>query len=514
MPRVTIDGRGIEVPEGTTILEAARRVGVDIPTFCHLRDADAFTSCMICVVKETGSGRFLPSCSAPVADGMVIESDSEAVRGQRRTILELLLSEHTGDCEGPCQVTCPAHMDIPGMIRLLAGGRHAEAAARVREAIALPGVVGHVCSAPCERGCRRGRLDAPVGIRLLERFAATAPGEPVVPTARTGRRIAVVGAGPAGLAAAYYAALAGHACTVFDDHEQPGGQLRYRTSREALPLDVLERDVETVRRLGVEFRMKTRIEPGAGLERLKREYDAVVLAPGRYASATLGVWNLATCERGFRVDAVTFQTSDPSVFAGGEAVHAGQMAVRAMAHGRQIAHSLAQWLAQEPMTGLPRRFNSRMGRLRDGELEVVRALADGRGPVGAASPVGYAESETVAESARCLHCDCRRARDCRLREYAERYGAGQRRYSLEGRLEFGANHTHPSVIFEPGKCIKCGICVRLSGASDGCGLVFTGRGYETRLAVPFNATLAQALGSAAAECVRQCPTGALAWTSS
>lgn len=513
MTRLTVDAREVEVADGATILDAAKSVGIAIPTLCHLPGTGHYTSCMMCVVREASTGRLLPACSAPVREGMQVETDTPEVRAQRRHVLELLLGEHAGDCEAPCRVTCPAGMDIPLVIRLLAAGRTREAIAKVREAIALPGVVGHICPAPCEKGCRRGRLDAPVAIQLLERFAACGGhgGERAASRAAVpARRIAIIGAGPAGLSAAYYLTLSGHACVLYDDHAAPGGQLRYRTSHEVLPFEVLDRDIEWIHDLGVEFRMQCRIEPGRGLEELKASYDAVILAPGRFATASLSVWGLSCDERGFKVDADSLRTSDPQVFAGGEAIHPGKMAVRAMAHGRIMAESIRRMLAGEAVKGIARRFNSRLGRLHDSELAEVGREADPATRVVPGRATGFDGDEAAGEARRCLHCDCRRSEDCRLRELADEYGFRNRAVPVEGRLALQYKTTHPRVIFEPGKCIKCGICVRLSG-STGLGMAFTHRGFESQVAIPFDESLQQALGDQAEACVSHCPTGALAW---
>lgn len=523
MPRVTLNGRVMEVREGATLLEAAGNAGIGIPTLCHLQGLEPFTSCMICAVKDMTTGRLLPACSTPAVEGMVVETDSAEVRLHRKRVLELLMGEHAGDCEAPCQMTCPARMEIPVMLRQIAEGRIQEALVTVREAIALPGVVGHICPAPCEKGCRRGRHDAPVSICVMERcVAAGAAGVADTPAvAGSGRRVAIVGAGPAGLAAAYYLAKAGHGCTIFDEQAAPGGALRYQVPATALPPEVLERDVEVIRRLGVEFKMNTRIEPGAGLDRLRTAYDAVVLAPGR-GSGALSAWGLVATERGLTVAGGTFRSSDPMIFAGGEAVHAGKLAVRAMAHGRSMACAINQFLSGVPVTGEAGSFQSRLGRLRDTELaECVRdaepapRLAAPRAPASLIVPEAAAQ-----EGRRCLHCDCRRVKSCRLRDYATEYNVDHSSLKTDGRLTVSVAVSTPvagsacgdRVVYEAGKCIKCGICVRIAAtAEDGLGLAFTGRGFGTVMAAPFNATLAAGMGEKAGECIRHCPTGALAW---
>ena len=109
MPRLTLDNRAVEVPPGSTVLDACRALGIAIPTLCHLEGFDPCTSCMLCVVKNRKTGRLIPSCTAPAQEGLEIETDSEEIGTARKTALELLLGEHLGDCEGPCRRVCPAH---------------------------------------------------------------------------------------------------------------------------------------------------------------------------------------------------------------------------------------------------------------------------------------------------------------------------------------------------------------------------------------------------------------------
>ena len=122
MPSVTIDDRVVDVPEGATVLDAARQLGIDIPTLCFLGGHPPQTSCMVCLVKVDGARRLVPACATKARDGMRIESETDEIRTARRTALELLLSDHLGDCIAPCQAVCPAHMSIPQMIRQIAAG--------------------------------------------------------------------------------------------------------------------------------------------------------------------------------------------------------------------------------------------------------------------------------------------------------------------------------------------------------------------------------------------------------
>jgi len=227
MPKLSIDGRPVEVEAGATILDAAEKLGIEIPTMCYLRGHEATTSCMVCVVKVLGAKGLLPACGTPARDGMQVENDCEEVRDARRSALELLLSDHVGDCVGPCQMACPAHMDIPLMIRQIEAGQLKDAIATVKRDIALPAVLGRICPAPCEKVCRRAQHDEAVSICLLKRFVAGVDlqsDETYRPAcaAERGKRVAIIGAGPAGLAASMTTSNPAECCgTVFRGRSCP-----------------------------------------------------------------------------------------------------------------------------------------------------------------------------------------------------------------------------------------------------------------------------------------------------
>ncbi|MFZ5830133.1 MAG: FAD-dependent oxidoreductase, partial [Planctomycetota bacterium] len=231
MPRLTIDQRPVEVPPGATVLDAARLLGIDVPMLCYRDGCSPSTSCLVCMVKLAGSGKLVPACGTPAEDGMAVESETDEVHQVRRSALELLLSDHLGDCLAPCLFACPAEMDIPKMLRQIAAGDLRGAIATVKADIALPAVLGRICPAPCEKTCRRTTTDGAVAICQLKRFVADAdlatPNRYVPPCdAESGKRVAIIGGGPTGLAAAYYLRQQGHACTIYEQQNQLGGRLR------------------------------------------------------------------------------------------------------------------------------------------------------------------------------------------------------------------------------------------------------------------------------------------------
>jgi formate dehydrogenase major subunit len=293
--QLTLDDELIEAACETTILEAARSRGIFIPTFCHLKDATPESCCRICVVEVQGAEDLAPACSTLVRQDMVIRTSTPRVALARRTCLELLLSDHLGDCLGPCMAACPAGIDIPGFIDHLARGEDREALRLILRDMPLPASLGRICKRPCEDACRRQLLDEePVAICHLKRFAAdAAPLSPEVlaraAAPSSGKRIAIVGAGPAGLSAAFHLALCGHRCTVFDAHHEPGGMLRYGIPGHRLPREVIERDVKSLKALGIELRLGQRLGTDIHLDELRRQHDAVFLALGAERSCALGV---------------------------------------------------------------------------------------------------------------------------------------------------------------------------------------------------------------------------------
>lgn len=517
--KLTINRRDVEVPEKSTVLQAARALGIFIPTLCHLNGYGHFTSCMVCVVLDADSGRLIPSCSAGISEGMRIETGHPRVKAARKDALDFLLSEHVGDCEAPCFRACPAHMNIPQMIRQIEDGRLEEAVATVKKAIALPAVLGRICPAPCEKACHRRSLDSPVSICSLKRFVADSdldrpsPRQPPLKPG-SGHRVAVIGAGPAGLAAAYYLRGSGHACVLYDSRPKPGGMLRTGVAREKLPEAVLEAEIEQIAKLGVEFRMERKLGGNLTWEELREKNEAVVLATGTIGPGFLEETGIVLSSRGIEVDRKTFQTSIPGVFAVGNAVAPSSLAVRAVAHGRSAASAVDRFLSKDPESAQERRFVSSIGKIRGDEaLEFLREAAGfSRLFPQAGLEAGFTNEEARRESSRCFGCDCRKRDFCRLRRYAEEYGADQRRFTFKERKSYQKNDQHEQVVFEPGKCIKCGLCVRITGkAGELLGLTFVERGFDARIDVPFGDLLGRGLEKAAGECVAACPTAALSF---
>ena len=281
------------------------------------------------------------------------------------------------------------------------------------------------------------------------------------------------------MAAAYYLVQEGVSCTVFDEHEKPGGGLR-----SSVGCDILDKEIAIIEQLGVEFKMQTRVD---SIEEIRKKYDAVFVATGK-----------------------AFETSVEGVFVAGDAASKRKMAVAAVAVGKNAAVSIVQYLSGEEVSGVVRPFNSRMGKLQEGEIEMfVETASKGERKVPVSKEGGFSNEEATHEANRCLHCDCRKGDSCKLRQYAEQYGAKGNAYKAD-RRQFLQQVDHPEIIFEAGKCIDCGLCIQTAAKyKEKLGLSFIGRGFDVKVAVPFDKTLKEGLAVAGKECTRVCPTGAL-----
>jgi ferredoxin len=355
VPKLTIDGRPVEVPDGTRVIQAARQLGIAIPTMCYIEGLEPFTSCMICQVKNDANGKMIPGCSAPVEEGMAIVTLSDEVKKARKFTLELLFSDHVGDCEAPCQRVCKSHINNPSMIRHNIDDDLDGAVEVLREAAGPTNLPCHGCEGTCEPGCRRGKAEAPIAIRDLVTFVHKY----------------------------------GDKNNLFKPEEAAGVKLE-------------------------------------------------------------------------------------------------------------------------------KRFNCAIGKLKEGEIDLFVADAYDPKLMGRIEPanveLGFTIEEAKKEGSRCMHCDCRKAETCSLRDYADLYGVKQREYQPDDRSRHQQIRQHGDIMYEPEKCIKCGLCIRITELKkETLGLTWIGRGFDVTVATPFNAEISTAVTTTAADCVDACPTAALSY---
>ena len=275
-----------------------------------------------------------------------------------------------GLVKAPCSHTCPAGIDVPRYIRFIEQGRPDEALAVIREKIPFPSVCGLVCFHPCETRCRRGQLDEAIAIRELKRYAAEHGGnlwkKRAVVAPSTGKKVAVVGSGPAGLTAAYYLAKLGHSVTVFESMSEPGGMLRMAIPEYRLPKDVLRAEIKEIEDIGVEIKTNAEIHYVESL--FQQGYNAVFVAIGAQHDVRMGIDG----EESHRfIDRLAFLRD---VNMGGEVSLGDRIAVIGGGHAAIDVARTARRLGSKKVTIIYRRTCDDMPA---GSEEIEEALAEG-----------------------------------------------------------------------------------------------------------------------------------------
>lgn len=420
--KISIDGREIQVKEGSSVLDAALDAGIYIPHLCRHPDLEAKGGCRLCSVEIAGEQEPVPACTTVVQEGMLISICGEKAERVRKASMELILATHPADCTGcpkygkcelqslyqymgvgperwrtqsrvvqnndsnpliqhlftrcvrcgrcirachelrganvleyvktdngihagvpdgksladagcrfcgacievcptgsimdatglikedcsyadsiiPCRKGCPSHVDIPRYLRFIKEGKFSQAVAMIRETVPFPQLLGMICTHACEDGCKRGVLNEAISICRLKLAASVKEDESWKKKRRinapTGKKSAVVGAGPAGLTAAYYLAKQGHDVTVFEKNEKAGGQCRYGIPAYRLPDEVLDKEIADILEVGV--KLKTTCVCNSPAQLLNEGYDTVLVATGTHQGIKLplsgnhldGVW--------------------------------------------------------------------------------------------------------------------------------------------------------------------------------------------------------------------------------
>lgn len=292
--QLQIDGRSVEASEGQTILDAARANGIHIPTLCFLeRAGEPRWPCLMCLVEIEGVGR-ARACDTHVQNGMVVQSKTEELEQFRKERLQALAAIHYGDCRAPCNLTCPGGINVQGYVNLVAKGEYEAAWRLIRERNPLPVSVGRVCPRFCETRCRRVLVDEPIGINNIKRFigdyALDYGFKDDLPQQETGRRVAVIGGGPAGLSCAYYLRKKGHEVVIFEANERLGGALRYWIPGYKLPKKQLDREIQAILKLGIHVKCGQRWGDSFNLQSLKDQgFEAFFIATGLSKQKSLDV---------------------------------------------------------------------------------------------------------------------------------------------------------------------------------------------------------------------------------
>lgn len=228
-------------------------------------------------LKEAGC-RFCGACIEVCPTGSIM--DAVKIMKDDRSYAENIV---------PCRSTCPAHIDIPRFIRHIKNGEFQKATAVIREKVPFPETLGSVCTHACESECKRKELSEPISVCKLKRAAAVNDDgswkENVRKEAPTGKKTAVIGAGPAGLTAAYYLAKKGHEVTVFEKNEKAGGQCRYGIPAYRLPDALLDKEIAEILEVGIELKTNTEAKTPAQLK--EEGFDGVVVAVGTHLGTKL-----------------------------------------------------------------------------------------------------------------------------------------------------------------------------------------------------------------------------------
>jgi formate dehydrogenase major subunit len=290
--RLNINGKEVTGRPGQTILQVARENGIEIPTLCYDDRMKIYGSCGLCVVEAEGIPKLLRACATEIAPDMSIKTHTEKLKANRKIALELLLSDHTGDCRPPCVLACPGKTDCQGYVGLIANGEFKESLKLIKEQLPLPASIGRVCPHPCEDECRRQLKDEPISIAWHKRFVADMDlkdPEIFMPDLKpaTGKKVGIVGGGPGGLSTAYYLLMEGHEVTIYDMMPEMGGMLKYGIPQYRLPKEVLNQEIGVIEKMGAKMVNNVRIGDDLTLNHLRTNFDAVYLAIGCWESSPM-----------------------------------------------------------------------------------------------------------------------------------------------------------------------------------------------------------------------------------
>jgi formate dehydrogenase major subunit len=289
---IYINNQKYQAKEGETILAVCRRNAIEIPTLCHDERLNPYSACYLCVVEVDGNPNLQTACSTKITDKMKVITENEKIKKARKTALDLMLSNHYADCLAPCKLTCPAGVDVQGYIALAEKGLLEEAIDLIKEDNPLPAICGRVCVRPCEVACRRNLVDnIGGGIDYVKRYIADETLEKKVKKAKlkkNAKKIAIIGSGPGGVSAAHFLQTKGYQVDIFEAMPQAGGWLRYGIPEYRLPNDILDKEIKNITDLGVKIFYNQKLGDNLKYEKLKKDYQAVILAVGSQIGTKIG----------------------------------------------------------------------------------------------------------------------------------------------------------------------------------------------------------------------------------
>ncbi len=285
---IFINGKSCKADTEKTLLDNIIDNGFSLPHLCHNKQLESYGGCGLCLVNAEGVGKPLRACSTTVSEGMSVITNSPALEKSRKTALSLILSDHNGDCKAPCFRACPTHQDVQAYVGLIANGKSDEAIKVIKKDNPLPRSIGRVCPHPCEEACRRNHLEGAVSICALKRFAGDENCD-YIPECEenNGKKVAVVGGGPAGLSCAYFLLLKGYSVDIFESEAKAGGMLRYGIPEYRLPKNVLDKEIENIEKMGANFHYNKKLNTDFTVSELKEKYDAVFVGIGAWKSGSL-----------------------------------------------------------------------------------------------------------------------------------------------------------------------------------------------------------------------------------
>ena len=296
MIKLNIDGKPLSGDASDSLLKVAHKAGIVIPSLCDPSQPDSQSDhnkqdcnlCMVQIQNADASHRTVRACETQITTGMQVTTQSSELSLLRKQALTDILSDHFADCEAPCQQACPAGVDVQSYLHHIAQGNHYEAVKVIKQTLPLPLSIGRVCPAFCEAECRRGLIDEAVAIRQLKRHAADLDLLDAEKNAHyqaprladTGKRVAIIGSGPAGLSAGYYLSNQGHNVIIYESMPQAGGWLRYGIPEYRLPKAILDKEIALLTANGLNIQTNTQLGKDIHLSQLVDQFDAVCLAIG------------------------------------------------------------------------------------------------------------------------------------------------------------------------------------------------------------------------------------------